>query len=397
MTLYQHFLSEPVTTVAGFVLMLLIYVVACLLPVCGLIYGFYILLTLPMRRNERARLFLDLLELGLKDGRTPEAAVMEASASHDRSMGARFHLLAAHLRKGLRLSAALEKVPRLLPPQIRAMLKAGERIGDAAKVLPACRQLLRDGVSQVRGALNYLIILAFCVTPFTIFVPLVLSVKVIPKYKEVFQGMTGGAAMPAFSRFVFSESRTMIGCQVVILCLIWLAMIAYVGGPRLHAWLGRLLPGGVVDAALCRLPWRRKRLQRDFSAMLAVLLDAGVPEAEAVALAADSTGNTTIARRAAKTRALLNNGVKLTEAIRAMDDSGELHWRLTNATHGRGGFLRALSGWHDTLDAKAFQLEQAAAQITTTAFVLFNGLFVASIVIAVFLLLINLINQASLW
>ena len=41
---------------------------------------------------------------------------------------------------------------------------------------------------------------------------------------------------------------------------------------------------------LCRLPWRRKRFQRDFSAMLAVLLDAEVPETEAVGLAAEATG-----------------------------------------------------------------------------------------------------------
>jgi hypothetical protein len=80
-----------------------------------------------------------------------------------------------------------------------------------------------------------------------------------------------------------------------------------------------------------------------------------------------------------------------------IDGTGELKWRLTNALHGRTGFLRALAGWHEALDAKAFQLEQTAAQTVTTALVLFNGLIVAAVVIAVFLLLIQLINQTALW
>lgn len=394
--LLQHFQSDPLGTLVGIFLLLLLDIVVGVLPACAIFYGFYFLFTLPMRRNERARLFLDLLELGLKDGRTPEAAITEASASRDQSIGVRFHLLAEHIKKGFRFGDALARVLRLLPLQILAMLRAGERIGDVSKVLPACRQLLKDGVSQVRGALNYLIILAFCVTPPMLIVPLVLTSKVVPRFREIFEEMTPGATMPGFSRLVFSENHVLISIQMVILCLVWLAMIAYVGGPRLQGWLRRVFPG-VIDRALFSLPWRRKRLQRDFSAMLAVLLDANVSENEAVTLAAESTGNTVVIKRAKKVRALLANGTPLSDAIRALDDTGELHWRISNALRGRGGFLRALSGWHEALDAKAFQLEQSAAQIATTAFVLLNGAIVASIVIAAFLMLIHLLNEALLW
>ena len=95
--------------------------------------------------------------------------------------------------------------------------------------------------------------------------------------------------------------------------------------------------------------------------------------------------------------AALEQGTKLDDAVRAFDDSGEFHWRLTNATHARGGFLSALQGWHEALDARAFQLEQSAAQIFTTLLVLFNGLIVASVVIGMFIVLIDLLNQATLW
>ena len=107
--------------------------------------------------------------------------------------------------------------------------------------------------------------------------------------------------------------------------------------------------------------------------MLAVLLDAEVPEAEAVTLAAQSTANLAIIGRARKVLALLQEGVKLPEALGALDSSQELQWRLSNALRRGSGFVRALTGWHEALDAKAFQLEQAAAQLTTTALVLING------------------------
>jgi type IV pilus assembly protein PilC len=377
----------------------ILYVVLGLVPLVAVLYVLYFLLTLPMRRNERARMFIDLLEMGLKDGRQPEATIRDAAATHDRSLGVRFHLLAAHLEQGLRLSQALERVPRLLPLQVQAVLRAGERLGDLAKVLPACRLLLRDSVSQVRGALNYVILVSFTVTPFTILVPMVLKVKVLPAFKMVFEGMMEGAQLPEFTRLIFATDSFVIAFQCGILGLVWVATLAYLGGPRLRRWVAWVLPGGEgsLDWLQLRLPWRRKRLQRDFSAMLAVLLEAGVPEAEALHLAGEATANTVMRHRAEAAVLLLKQGIKLPDAVRVLDDSGEWRWRLANGLGRAGGFVRALAGWHDALDAKAFQLEQTAAQVTTTVLVLFNGFIVASIVIGMFLALISLLNRATLW
>lgn len=380
---------------AEFVLALVLSAVA-LGIVAGFIYGIYFLLTLPLRRNERVRLFLDLLELGLKDGRAPEAAIVDAASSRDPALGTRFHEFAAQLRNGTPFVRALTVVPHFLPPQIIAMLQAGDRVGDLCRVLPACRQRLNDGVSQVRGAVNYLLILLFVVTPAALAVPVFINVMILPKFREIFADMLAGAQLPAFTRLVFAESPLMSALQITLILLLWLLLLAYVGGPRFTALLRRLLPG-VADRIHFLLPWRRKRLQRDFSTMLAVLLDADVPETDAVAIAADATANVVVRRRAEKIRSRLAAGEALPEAIRAVDDSGELHWRLANALQRGRGFLRALAGWHEALDARAFQLEQSTAQLATTFVVLLNGCIVAGIVIGMFLALIEVLNQATLW
>ncbi len=392
---YNGFSNDPTTAIIQ-VIALIASLVTGLLVEAAVLYCLYFILTIPMRRNERSRIFLDVLELGLKEGQTPEAAIIGASESNDSCFGARFHLLAEQLRKGLRLSAGLERVPRLLPPQINSMLKTGERIGDVGKVLPACRRLVGDGVSQVRGALNYVLILALVVSPAAILIPIMLNVMVVPKFKEVFAGMYKGAQLPAFTRLIFGSSHVMLWIQVVVVLLTWFLLFAYIGGPRVRGWF-RVILGGLPDWIHYHLPWRRKRLQRDFSAMLAVLLDAHVPEAEAVTLAGESAANAIVRRRAEKIRAQLTQGARLPDAIRAIDDQGELQWRLANALQRGRGFLSALNGWHEALDSKAFQQEQTAAQLTTTGLVLFNGFIIACVVIGMFLPIIALINAATLW
>ena len=160
--------------------------------VCGgLLFLIHFLLTLPMRRAERARLFLDLLDTTIQQGQPLEETLISASQSGDPSLGVRFHLLAAWLEQNLRLSDALAKVPRFLPPQVTAMLMAGQKIGDLRKVLPACRQLLKDAVSQTRGAINYLVILTFVITPLGIWVFGVMEVIVVPRFREINEGTLG--------------------------------------------------------------------------------------------------------------------------------------------------------------------------------------------------------------
>ena len=118
---------------------------------------------------------------------------------------------------------------------------------------------------------------------------------------------------------------------------------------------------------------------------------------DAVRLAADCAANRAFQHRAETVVTRLREGQRLTEAVQALDDSGEFRWRLTNAVHAKDGFLRALTGWCESLDARAFQQEQAAALTLTSALVLLNGLFVSLIVLTTFGALIAIVETGILW
>jgi type II secretory pathway component PulF len=357
-------------------------------------YLVHFLFSLPLRRTERARLFLDLLNDALQRGQPVEEMILSVARSGDLTVGVRFHILAAHIENGLRFGEALKKTPRYLPPQISAMLLAGERLGDLKKVLPAAREILRERPASVRSAVHYLILVILFFTPLYVGVMMMTMTFVVPKFKDVAAGM--GIHLWPVSLFVLNTNSAgiLIGAELFLTLLVIAMAILYIGGPGFTRHLQfRGFP--IADWLAWRTPWKRKRLQRTFSALLAVLLDGGVPETEAVRLAGESTANAICRHRAARVIAAIESGIKLDEAVRRFDDSREFRWRLSNAVHARSGFLQALRGWHEALDARAFQQEEAAAHALTTGVVLLNGAFVMLIAIAMFGILMAVLNASA--
>ena len=71
--------------------------------------------------------------------------------------------------------------------------------------------------------------------------------------------------------------------------------------------------------------------------------------------------------------------------------------RFRRRAHGHGGFLHSLQGWHDTLDAKAYQQEQAASQVLSTVLIILNGVLVGIVALAIFQPIIAVIQREALW
>lgn len=349
----------------------------------------HFLLSLPMRRRDRARFFLDLIDTVLRRGQPVEQAIISAAENHDRSIGVGFFVVAAHVENGSRLGEALGKVPGFLPPQVNAMLRAGETMGDLKKVLPACREVLRVAPDTVRTTMHYMMAVLLIFAPVAIWLISMLSLFVVPKFKDVAGGMR---IHPwPLAMFVFRATPDLIAFEAGLFALLVTVAVVYIGGPGVVRWFQyRSVP--VVDWMSWHIPWKRKKLLRAFSAMLAVLLDGGVPEAVAVRLAGDATANEICRRRALRVITALQQGARLEEAVRTFDDSGEFHWRLSNATHAHGGFLKALDGWHAALDAKAFQQEETAAHVLASGLVILNGVVAGLIAIGMFGMLVMLLK-----
>jgi type II secretory pathway component PulF len=176
----------------------------------------HFLLSLPMRRRDRALFFLDLVETVLQRGQPLEPAILAAAENHDRAIGVRFYMMAAHIEGGARLGEALEKEPRFLPPQVNAMFRAGEKLGDLKKVLPACREVLRVAPDTVRSTTHYMVAILLIFAPAACVMITLLSTFVIPKFKDVFAGM--GIQIWPLALFVFdlNRSHVLVGFEPLV-------------------------------------------------------------------------------------------------------------------------------------------------------------------------------------
>lgn len=387
---------------------LLIFLLALLLVYCAF-YGLHYVLSLPFRRRERARMLLELLEASIEHGHGVEQSIIRLSKSKERSFGVRFHLLAAHLEQGLPLLAALEKVPRMLPPTVLAMLRVGAATGDLRRVLPSCRTHLRDAVPRVQKAQNYLVALVVAILPAQLLLYWMVRVAVFPKFREIFNDMLGSVPTTSWAIVELLDTAWPVFMAVVGVPM-FIGLVLYILGPRPAYWIEWLAPkfgppiarrlewlATLADRGMLVLPWQRRRVERDFSAMLALLLDAGVPEEKAVRMAGESVANRAFLDRARRVVAQLQRGVKLPEALQFMDDAGELRWRMANAARASGRFRESLAGWLDTLDAKAFGQEQAVAHVLTSACVVVNGCLLGLFTVSIFQCFIELIDVAGAW
>ena len=367
--------------------------VLALAPIMAIGYAIYYLVSLPLRRQERARILIDLLELQDPKNQNAAELIKAISKTKDRSLGVRFHILAGYLESGLNLGDALKRVPRLLPESIVGALSVGQALGDYRKVLPVCQTILKDAASTVRNATGNFILLLFIALP-SLLVMTFFCLTVWPRFLSIQQDYQTPPVpfvswlMGALPQFLFALA--------LLNALLYLGALCYIGGPRLRRWIeAGIRP--LSHSILIRVPWYRNRLMRNFSLMLGILLDEGVPEAEALSLAGQASANQSFKRQVDRCRRTLEQGFPLETAIMKFEHVPELSWRLRIATQQSRGFRHALTGWWEWLHVKAQQQEQNAAQTASVGLVILNGLVTALLAMSVFHLIASLIEQGTLW
>lgn len=371
---------------------------------------------------EETELFLDTVEAGIADGLGVGNALAGLAEQHGRAVSPAWHRTVADMQAGRSLTDALDRNPNLLPAPIAGLLKTGEATGEWRAVLAGARCWLQrpmghlspwsQGVAEVHyyaaddgeystqparlspwshGVMFNAVMIA-------LFGGAVTWLLGATAFASIAVAMQNLDVEPTAALVLVREwyPAVMVAQAVCAAAMVALSL-ACLGGPQLGLWLERLAPAR-ARAWLQALPWRRRRAVRDFSVMLAALLDAGANEEAALRQAAawtDSTGP--LRAGAAAAIAELRAGVWLPEALRHLDGDEELHWRTTLAVTRAGGFGEALRGWQESLEARAQQQEAMAGGAVLLWGELANGLLVALLAGTVFGVLVAMVDMTWLW
>ncbi|HEV2319374.1 MAG TPA: type II secretion system F family protein, partial [Verrucomicrobiae bacterium] len=205
------------------------YVLLILVPGTAFAVLLHFLLSLPMQRRDRGLFLLDIIETALNRGQALENAILSAGEARDRVMGVGFYLLAAHIESGNRFGEALERTPVFLPPQVNAMLRAGEKIGDIKKVLPACREILRAPPDTVRTTMHYMVTILLLFSIVACFTIWLVATFVIPKFREIADG--AGVKLWPISELVLNHAFWLIAVEAAIFVVLVTLAAVYLGGP----------------------------------------------------------------------------------------------------------------------------------------------------------------------
>lgn len=234
-----------------------------------------LLIALPLRRKERSLCLLELVQTALDENKGVEQTIASFAKYSEGGRWRWLRTLASHLEKGGELPEVLELLPGIVPERVAGILSAGSRAGSLKKVLPSCRDALGD-FSSSQNAMNYVNVFMFSFAFMNAFMCYIFSLAFAPHMKTILYDY-GTREIPSPLRLL--SSHLMMYVFIAFgMGLCWF-FVVLMGGGRFarRTKLGSLC----YDLVNLWLPWRRRRLLRDFSSIPTILLDGGVPDAGA--------------------------------------------------------------------------------------------------------------------
>ena len=368
---------------------------SCLVASIGVGFAAYYVLSAPFRRIDCANLVVELNELAAATGRNPEDLFKQlgglgvGGVPHAR----KFSRLNDLMQSGRSFIESLRVFHSLLPGEVFGAMELARNERGSQLLAKLSRAHLEDGVSRAQNSFKLFSSSLLILIPTSLLIGIGAMNFIMPKFKDVLADMIG-SGLPEITEFLLSLYDTGLAMVIPTLLIVFVAFltVAHLFGLSASHDTGSLL-NRLFSCLTWLMPWRRNRIKRNFIWIFCELLDNGVPEAEAIEVAAAATKNSVVRGRAAKAANDLRNGQPLAKALRRFDRRADLAWRVENAGHGSATFRETLEGWTNHLSALAYKQQQSAFYYAFTLLTLFNGLCVLCIALVIFMPLAAMIER----
>ena len=380
-----------------------VFWLAGLLSIVGIGFVAYFILSGPFRRIDCANLVVELNELAVASGRTPEELFQQLGSGEVRDVPykRKFAHLNRQMRDGNGFIESLRRFHSLLPGEIFGTMELARNERSAALLAKLSRAYLEDGVSRAQQSFKLFSSSLLFLIPTSLMIGVGILGFILPKFKDVLgdlmhYGTIDSQGPPALSEFFMRiyDSGVLVVLPVLLILFFIFLTVSHLFGLSVSHNTG-LHMNQLFSSVGWLIPWRRNRVKRNFIWILGELLDNGATEAEAIRTAAAATKNSMIQSRAALALRDLEKGATLAVALRRFDRRADLAWRVENAAHGSTRFRETLEGWTSHLSALAYRQQQSAFYFFFTTITLLNGLCVLAIGTIFFLPLVTMIETMT--
>jgi type IV pilus assembly protein PilC len=221
----------------------------------------------------------------------------------------------------------------------------------------------------------------------------ILMVYVIPKFKDVFAGMLDNAALPAFTRFVLAVSDTVKDhfvytvSGVAVFVVIFMFFIRTKFGRHVFDKFKLKMP--VIGPVVSKVSISR------FTRTLGTLVSSGVPILQALTIVKETAGNVIIASAVASVHDSVKEGETITAPLEASGVFPPMVISMVDVGEQTGALPEMLLKIADNFDDEVDNAVAAMTSLLEPIMIIFLAVIVGSIVIAMFLPLIELMNKVG--
>ncbi len=298
--------------------------------------------------------------------------------------------LADGVQGGSTFSEALGQHPKIFNKLYVNMVKAGELGGVLEVVLTRLAEFQEKAQkvkNKVVAAMFYPVVVLFIAVAILIF----LMAFIVPKFEQIFADMLGNQPLPPLTQLVIGSSRWVQGNFLVLIIgtvVSWVAFAIFASTEKGKATL---------DAVKIRMPLfgdlvRKSSISR-FSRTLGTLVTSGVPILQALNITRETSGNIVVADAISKVHDSVKEGESIVTPLEASGVFPPMVISMIDVGEETGQLPQMLLKIADVYDDEVDNAVAGLTSLLEPVMIVFLAVIVGTIVIALFLPLISIIQN----
>ena len=293
---------------------------------------------------------------------------------------------------GSTFSEALAQHPKIFNRLFVNMVKAGELGGVLEVVLNRLSEFM-EKAQKIKGKVVAAMFYPVAVMTVATIILGVLMVFVVPKFKTIFADMLEGRPLPAFTLFILAISDAIannilitMGCVIVFVIALKLFIRTKIGRRGFDKFK-LIMP--VLGPVFSKVAISR------FARTLGTLVSSGVPILQALTIVRETAGNVIISNAVAMVHESVKEGETITAPLEASNVFPPMVISMVDVGEQTGALPEMLMKIADNYDDEVDNAVSAMTSLLEPLMIVFLAVVVGSIVIALFLPLITLIENVG--
>jgi type IV pilus assembly protein PilC len=297
--------------------------------------------------------------------------------------------LAESVQGGSTFSDSLAGHPKIFNKLYVNMVKAGELGGVLELVLLRLAEF-QEKAQKIKNKVVAAMFYPIIVLVIAIAIMAFLLVFIVPKFEAIFDDMLGGKPLPALTQFVIASSNLVKNHVLLIIVGAVVLFIAY----KLIARTAKGIMA--IDNIKLKAPLfgdlTRKNAISRFSRTLGTLVTSGVPILQALLITRETAGNTVIADAISKVHDAVKEGESIVQPLEASGVFPPMVISMIDVGEETGQLPEMLLKVAEVYDDEVDNAVQGLTSLLEPIMIVFLAVIVGTIVIALFLPLISIIQ-----